>query len=136
MRSSLDPGTLVARTRWALVRRGRSAWTSITRLARPFAMTVGDGADAQGRGGVRRRGGNAFMSDIAGVDRRGRAAGRPHRRRWSSDRLPAPTVVNLVVAPHEFFELFDAPTAALARALPRAASRSCTEQPGTPWFRT
>jgi len=35
IRSSLDPGALVARTRWALVRRGRSAWTSITRVARP-----------------------------------------------------------------------------------------------------
>ena len=29
------PARCVARTRWALVRRGRSAWTSITRLARP-----------------------------------------------------------------------------------------------------
>ena len=35
MRSSLDAGALVARTRWAIVRRGRSAWTSITRLAHP-----------------------------------------------------------------------------------------------------
>ena len=50
-------------------------------------------------------------------------------------RLPAiDGVINLVVAPHEFFELFAAP----AKELQRAAGASIcvnTEQPGTSWFR-
>ncbi len=51
-----------------------------------------------------------------------------------TDRLPQPDgSLNLVVAPHEFFELYDAPAADLQRA---AAASICigTEQPGTPWF--
>jgi hypothetical protein len=34
VRSSLDLGALASRTRWDLVRSGRSAWRSITRCAR------------------------------------------------------------------------------------------------------
>ena len=51
-----------------------------------------------------------------------------------SDRLPAADgSINLVVAPHEMFELFDAPTDELQRAA-MASVCICTEQPGTPWF--
>src|SRR3954453_3287095 len=51
------------------------------------------------------------------------------------DRLPdLDGSVNLVVAPHEFFELYPAPAKELQRA---AAASICinTEQPGTQWFR-
>ena len=78
-------------------------------------------------------GGNEFMRDIASwiVDaarRTGRAAD------LVSGELPAPDgSINLVVAPHEFFELYDAPPETLQRA---AAAAICigTEQPGTAWF--
>ena len=77
--------------------------------------------------------GNAFMRDIAawiaeaaGLD--GRVA------TMVTDRLPAPDgSVNLVVAPHEFFELSDASAADLQRAA-AASICVCTEQPNTPWF--
>src|SRR5258706_15358340 len=52
-----------------------------------------------------------------------------------NDRLPAADgSINLVVAPHEFFELYPASRKALQRA---AAASICvnTEQPGTTWFR-
>ena len=77
-------------------------------------------------------GGNGFMSDIA--DTLAEAAGAWRPSRVVTDELPAVDgSINLVVAPHEFFELFDAPRAELQAA---AAASVCvgTEQPGTPWF--
>lgn len=77
--------------------------------------------------------GNQFMADIAGwiAD----AAGSTGRTVDVIDhRLPrADGSINLVVAPHEFFELFPAPPKDLRRA---AAASVCinTEQPGTSWF--
>lgn len=77
--------------------------------------------------------GNGFMRDIAewiveAAGATGRAA------RLVDDRLPVPDgTVPLVVAPHEFFELTDAPRAELQRAA-AASICVCTEQPGTPWF--
>lgn len=77
--------------------------------------------------------GNGFMRDIASwIVEAARLGGR--RAVLVDDRLP--TVdgrVNLVVAPHEFFELFDAPRDELQRAA-AASICVCTEQPGTPWF--
>ena len=78
--------------------------------------------------------GNQFMSDIAGwVAEVAAMTGR--RVETVTDRLPAPDgSINLVVAPHEFFELY----AASRKDLQRAASASVcinTEQPGTSWFR-
>jgi hypothetical protein len=78
--------------------------------------------------------GNQFMTDIAGwvveaVALTGRTV------ELIDDRLPsADGSINLVVAPHEFFELFKAPRLDLQRA---AAASVCinTEQPGTSWFR-
>lgn len=77
--------------------------------------------------------GNAFMRDIAGwLVEAATAAGR--RATLVDDRLPsADGSINLVVAPHEFFELSDRPTADLQRAA-AASVCVCTEQPGTPWF--
>jgi len=77
--------------------------------------------------------GNEFMRDIASwiVDA-SRASGRTAE--LVTDELPQlDGSINLVVAPHEFFELFDASTRTLQRA---AAVSICvaTEQPGTPWF--
>ncbi|MEP7203482.1 MAG: glycosyltransferase [Ilumatobacteraceae bacterium] len=80
------------------------------------------------------RRGNQFMVDIAGwvaeaVELTGRHVA------VIDDRLPsADGSINLVVAPHEFFELYDAPRKDLQRA---AAASICinTEQPGTSWFR-
>ncbi len=77
--------------------------------------------------------GNEFMRDIAswivdGTRGTGRTAA------LVTDRLPQlDGSLNLVVAPHEFFELYDAPAATLQQA---AAASICigTEQPGTPWF--
>jgi len=78
--------------------------------------------------------GNGFMHDIAEwfVDAAG-ASGRASE--LVHDDLPsADGSINLVVAPHEFFELHTAPKIDLQRA---AAASICvgTEQPGTPWFR-
>ena len=78
--------------------------------------------------------GNQFMNDIAGwiaeaVALTGRQVA------VVNDRLPAADgSINLVVAPHEFFELYPASPKALQRA---AAASICvnTEQPGTSWFR-
>ncbi len=77
--------------------------------------------------------GNGFMRDIAGwIVEAAAASGRDAA--LVDDRLPAADgALNLVVAPHEFFELFDAPTADLQRAA-AASICVCTEQPGTPWF--
>jgi hypothetical protein len=77
--------------------------------------------------------GNGFMRDIARwLVEAARATGRPAD--LVEDSLPAPDgSINLVVAPHEFFELFDAPTPDLQRAA-AASICVCTEQPGTPWF--
>jgi hypothetical protein len=78
--------------------------------------------------------GNRFMNEIAGwVAEAARLTGRPVT--IIEDRLPTTDgSINLVVAPHEFFELFDAPRRELQRA---AAASVClnTEQPGTSWFR-
>lgn len=79
------------------------------------------------------RNGNAFMRDIANwlveaAQQTGRSA------ELVDDHLPsADGSINLAVAPHEFFELFEAPTAELQRAA-AACIGVCTEQPGTPWF--
>jgi hypothetical protein len=76
--------------------------------------------------------GNGFMADIA--EALAEAAGATRRAQVVSDELPAVDgSINLVVAPHEFFELFDAPRHDLQAA---AAASVCvgTEQPGTPWF--
>lgn len=78
--------------------------------------------------------GNVFMREIAEwlvaafVD-----AGRPAELRTGGVPQASPSVVNLVVAPHEYFslELTD-PAARIAGA--RASIPVCTEQPGTPWF--
>jgi hypothetical protein len=78
--------------------------------------------------------GNGFMRDIAEwfVDAAG-ATGRSTE--LVTDELPSVDgSINLVVAPHEFFELHTASRLDLQRA---AAASICvgTEQPGTPWFR-
>ncbi len=77
--------------------------------------------------------GNAFMTEIAQwIVEAARLSGRDAR--MVDGRLPhADGSLNLVVAPHEFFELFVASTAELQRA---AAASVCigTEQPGTTWF--
>ena len=78
--------------------------------------------------------GNQFMSDIAGwLAEAAALTGREVE--IVNDRLPAADgSINLVVAPHEFFELYPASRKALQRA---AAASICvnTEQPGTSWFR-
>ncbi len=77
--------------------------------------------------------GNRFMRDIAAMVVE--AAGTEYPAQLIDDRLPEPDgAINLVVAPHEFFELCPGPTRDLQRA---AAASVCigTEQPGTPWFR-
>jgi hypothetical protein len=78
--------------------------------------------------------GNQFMGDIAGwLAEVAAMTGR--RVEVVEDRLPAADgSINLVVAPHEFFELFAADRQDLQRA---AAASVCvnTEQPGTSWFR-
>ncbi|MFM2073628.1 MAG: hypothetical protein RLZZ623_3892 [Actinomycetota bacterium] len=77
--------------------------------------------------------GNGFMRDIASwlveaATLTGRTA------TLVDDHLPrVDGSINLVVAPHEFFELFDASTADLQRAA-AASICVCTEQPDTPWF--
>lgn len=77
--------------------------------------------------------GNGFMADIAQwIAEAATAAGR--RCDIVTDRLPTDDgAINLVIAPHEFFELYDAPRADLQRAA-AASICVCTEQPGTPWF--
>ena len=78
--------------------------------------------------------GNQFMTDIAGwIVEAAALTGRTVE--LIDDRLPsADGSINLVVAPHEFFELFKAPRLDLQCA---AAASVCinTEQPGTSWFR-
>ena len=78
--------------------------------------------------------GNAFMRDIADwLVEAAAHTGRPAN--LIDSRLPAADgAINLVVAPHEFFELFDAPKTELQRAAASSVA-ICTEQPGTPWFR-
>jgi len=77
--------------------------------------------------------GNGFMRDIAGWLVEAASAG-GRTATLIDDALPAlDGAINLVVAPHEFFELFDAPTPLLQRAA-AASICVCTEQPGTPWF--
>lgn len=77
--------------------------------------------------------GNEFMRDIAlnfveAAQQLGRHA------EVVTDRLPAVDgSINLVIAPHEFFVLSDAPTNDLKRAA-AASVCICTEQPNTPWF--
>ena len=77
--------------------------------------------------------GNAFMTDIADwIVEAAELAGRSATR--VTEQLPADDgSINLVVAPHEFFVLFDAPKATIARAA-AASVPICTEQPATPWF--
>ena len=77
--------------------------------------------------------GNGFMHDIASwVAEAASLTGR--RAEVVTDGLPAADgSINLVVAPHEFFELHDASPAELKRAA-AASICVCTEQPGTPWF--
>src|SRR4051812_20234804 len=78
--------------------------------------------------------GNRFMHDIAGWIAEAAASTGRHAE-LIDDRLPnLDGSINLVVAPHEFFELYPAPAKELQRA---AAASICinTEQPGTKWFR-
>ncbi|MEO5724744.1 MAG: hypothetical protein ABIQ39_01830, partial [Ilumatobacteraceae bacterium] len=77
--------------------------------------------------------GNEFMADIAAwIAEAAVLAGRESH--VVRDGLPeADGCANLVVAPHEFFELHSAPR----RQMQLAAAASvciCTEQPGTRWF--
>jgi hypothetical protein len=78
--------------------------------------------------------GNQFMVEIAGwIAEAAALTGRPVA--LFDDRLPAADgSTNLIVAPHEFFDLYSATPAELRRA---AAASICinTEQPGTSWFR-
>lgn len=77
--------------------------------------------------------GNGFMADIAAwLVEAARLDGR--HAQLVTDRMPDdPAVINLVVAPHEFFSLLDAPldriNEAAAISVPVA-----TEQPGAQWF--
>ena len=77
--------------------------------------------------------GNAFMRDIAewlveAATTTGRDAA------LVLNRLPANDgSINLVVAPHEFFPLFDAPLHQRREAA-AVSIGVATEQPGTPWF--
>ncbi|HEY4331814.1 MAG TPA: glycosyltransferase, partial [Ilumatobacteraceae bacterium] len=77
--------------------------------------------------------GNEFMRDIAAnfveaAHQLGRDA------TLVTARLPAVDgSINLVVAPHEYFVLADAPAAELKEAA-AASVCICTEQPNTPWF--
>ena len=77
--------------------------------------------------------GNQFMAEIA--EWIAEATAQSGRQvEVVTDRLPrADGSINLVVAPHEFFELFEAPRNELHRAV---AASICvnTEQPGTSWF--
>jgi hypothetical protein len=76
--------------------------------------------------------GNGFMADIAHMVCEAATGHRPAT--VVTDELPRPDgTINLVVAPHEFFELNDASRHELQAA---AAASICigTEQPGTPWF--
>ena len=77
--------------------------------------------------------GNGFMIDIASwVAEAATSTGR--RAEVVTDGLPTDDgALNLVVAPHEFFELHDASPHDLKRAA-AASVCVCTEQPGTPWF--
>ncbi len=77
--------------------------------------------------------GNGFMRDIASwLVEAAVAAGRAAV--LVEDALPCiDGSLNLVVAPHEFFELFEATMPELQRAA-AASICVCTEQPGTPWF--
>jgi hypothetical protein len=78
--------------------------------------------------------GNGFMRDIAtwiveAAAQTGRAS-----ELVDDGSLPAQRgSIDLVVAPHEFFELSDRSTTDLQRAA-AASICVCTEQPGTPWF--
>ncbi|MGZ4673680.1 MAG: glycosyltransferase [Ilumatobacteraceae bacterium] len=78
--------------------------------------------------------GNRFMREIASwITEAAASTGR--RVALIDDRLPkVDGSINLVVAPHEFFELYSAPRKELQCA---AAASVCvnTEQPGTSWFR-
>lgn len=78
--------------------------------------------------------GNEFMRDIAmALVEAAQILGRVAT--LVTDDLPCVDgSINLVVAPHEFFVLSDAPTEHLQRAA-AASVCVCTEQPGTPWFR-
>ena len=77
--------------------------------------------------------GNQFFDDLGAwlveaAERSGRDAS------LVFDRLPElDGAIHLVVAPHEFYELSDAPKDALQRAAVISIP-VCTEQPGTPWF--
>ena len=79
--------------------------------------------------------GNAFMRDIAGwLVEAALATGRDAH--LVTDHLPANDgSINLVVAPHEFFPLFDAPLQQRHEAA-AVSIGVATEQPGTPWFDT
>ena len=77
--------------------------------------------------------GNAFMRDIA-LDLVEAAHELGRNAELVTDSLPdVDGGINLVVAPHEFFVLSDAPTPDLKRAA-AASVAVCTEQPYTPWF--
>lgn len=77
--------------------------------------------------------GNEFMTDIARwLVEAADLCGRPST--LVTDDLPDdPDVINLVVAPHEFYLLNNAAPGAI-NAAAAVSTPVCTEQPGTPWF--
>lgn len=102
-------------------------------------LGAGDDPDSDGEPGMSpvnvfvAAAGNAFMRDIASwIVEAAQLAGRDAS--LVDDRLPQPDgVINLVVAPHEFYLLRD-DTDAEIRAAASCSIPVCTEQPGTPWF--
>ena len=80
------------------------------------------------------RDGNAFMRDIAGwIVEAASILGRPSMLHDDGSAPTDPGVVNLVVAPHEFYLLSDLDDRGIERAA-RSSVPVCTEQPGTPWY--
>jgi hypothetical protein len=82
-------------------------------------------------------GGNVFMAELADLVAHGLAdLGRTVERAGPELPQAQPGVVDLVVAPHEYFTLAARAGADADRLAEAAASvvALCTEQPGTPWF--
>ena len=78
--------------------------------------------------------GNGFMRDIATwLVEAAAQTGRDSTLVDDGSLPDASGSIDLVVAPHEFFELSDRPKAELQRAAAVSVC-VCTEQPGTPWF--
>ena len=79
-------------------------------------------------------GGNEFMADIGGwLVEAAKLCGRDAALCDDGSLPTADGAVNLVVAPHEFYELSDSSDAERHRAA-QCSIPVCTEQPGTKWF--